>query len=193
MSSGWFDCTEPSLTTSLQGKQGVQGAYVLVRCGLSKVCELPEGKFFYQKLCQFLLPDTTLFDCLISTNPKGNFQPGAMCIEWVTPGRNMRSGSASSSIVLQCQERVADFVVVNKNIYNIVGEIKPEPGGLNQSMEQMVGLLRKGQKVMLGLVANPMFVSPRVLRCSGDTFYFDDLQLSHPNHSHVYTRTHACA
>ena len=26
MSSGWFDCTEPSLTTSLQGIQGVQGA-----------------------------------------------------------------------------------------------------------------------------------------------------------------------
>ena len=32
-SSGWFDCTEPSLTTSLQGKQGVQGAYALVRGG----------------------------------------------------------------------------------------------------------------------------------------------------------------
>ena len=31
MSSGWFDCTEPSLSTSLQGKQGVQGAYALVR------------------------------------------------------------------------------------------------------------------------------------------------------------------
>ena len=28
MSSGWFDCTEPSLTTSLQG---VQGARALVR------------------------------------------------------------------------------------------------------------------------------------------------------------------
>ena len=27
MRSGWFDCTEPSLSTSLQGKQGVQGAY----------------------------------------------------------------------------------------------------------------------------------------------------------------------
>ena len=26
MSSGWFDCTEPSQTTSLQGRQGVQGA-----------------------------------------------------------------------------------------------------------------------------------------------------------------------
>ena len=30
MSSGWFDCTEPSLSTSLKGKQGVQGAYGLV-------------------------------------------------------------------------------------------------------------------------------------------------------------------
>ena len=27
MSSGWFDCTEPSLSTSLQEKQGMQGAY----------------------------------------------------------------------------------------------------------------------------------------------------------------------
>ena len=35
MSSGWFDCTKPSLTSSLQGKQGVQGAYALVRCDSS--------------------------------------------------------------------------------------------------------------------------------------------------------------
>ena len=35
MNSGWFDCTEPSLSTSLQGKQGVQGAYALVRGGSS--------------------------------------------------------------------------------------------------------------------------------------------------------------
>ena len=38
MSSGWFDCTEPSLSTSLQGKQGVQGAYALVRGGSSTGC-----------------------------------------------------------------------------------------------------------------------------------------------------------
>ena len=35
MSSVWFDCTEPSLSTSLQGKQGVQGVYALVRRGSS--------------------------------------------------------------------------------------------------------------------------------------------------------------
>ena len=31
MSSGWFDSTELSLSTSLQWKQGVLGAYALVR------------------------------------------------------------------------------------------------------------------------------------------------------------------
>ena len=30
---GWFDCTEASLATSLQGKQGVQGARARVRGG----------------------------------------------------------------------------------------------------------------------------------------------------------------
>ena len=33
--SGWFDSTEPSASTSLQGKQGVQGASALVRGGSS--------------------------------------------------------------------------------------------------------------------------------------------------------------
>ena len=35
MSSGWFDHTKPSLSTSLQGKQGVQGTYALVWGGSS--------------------------------------------------------------------------------------------------------------------------------------------------------------
>ena len=35
MSFGWFGSTELSLTTSLQWKQGVQGAYALIRGGSS--------------------------------------------------------------------------------------------------------------------------------------------------------------
>ena len=35
MSSEMFDYTKSSLSTSLQGKQGVQVAYALVRCGSS--------------------------------------------------------------------------------------------------------------------------------------------------------------
>ena len=53
--SGWFDFTEPSLTTSLQGKQGVQGAFAVVRGGSSssnlhhlrdsKVCRVLSHEF----------------------------------------------------------------------------------------------------------------------------------------------------
>ena len=42
MSSGRFDCTEPSLTTALQGKQGVQGA-----------SRVRSGWFVYTKLCLY--------------------------------------------------------------------------------------------------------------------------------------------
>ena len=38
-SSGWFNCTEPSVSTSVQGKQVVQGAYALV-CGGSGTVNL---------------------------------------------------------------------------------------------------------------------------------------------------------
>ena len=40
-SSGWFDCTEPFLTTSLDGKKFVQDAYALVR-GSSSASNLLE-------------------------------------------------------------------------------------------------------------------------------------------------------
>ena len=40
--SGWFGSTELSLTTALQGKQGVEGAYALVRGGLSTSSNLLE-------------------------------------------------------------------------------------------------------------------------------------------------------
>ena len=59
MSSGWFDCTEPSLTTSLQGKQSVQGAHALVRGG-SSVSDLLEpsrttsSQRYCSKVCSVL-------------------------------------------------------------------------------------------------------------------------------------------
>ena len=58
MSSEWLDCTELSLTTSLEGKQFVQDAYALVRgsssasnllelhhCRESKVCRVLSHEF----------------------------------------------------------------------------------------------------------------------------------------------------
>ena len=54
MSSGWFDRTEPSLTTSLQGTQGVQGAYALVRGGSSKSNLLEPYHCRDSKVCRVL-------------------------------------------------------------------------------------------------------------------------------------------
>ena len=54
MSLGWFDCTEPSLTTSLQGKQGVQGAYALVQGGSSSSNLLEPHRCKNSKVCRVL-------------------------------------------------------------------------------------------------------------------------------------------
>ena len=54
MSSVWFECTEPSLTTSLQGKQGVQGARALVRGGSSASNLLESHHHRDSKVCRVL-------------------------------------------------------------------------------------------------------------------------------------------
>ena len=55
MRSGWFDCTEPSLSTALQGKQGVQGAYALVRGG-SSTSNLIEPTHHYYHIILWSVP-----------------------------------------------------------------------------------------------------------------------------------------
>lgn len=117
-----------------------------------------ENSLFFFHFCRFILPNLT---CLISTNPKGEFQPGSLCVNWVTSGKNTRSGTGVTESV---QERVADFVVENQGLYTVGGEIKTNTARrLYQNLEQMVGLLQKDQKVMLGLVVNMAKISPQIL------------------------------
>ena len=54
MSLGWFDCTEPSITTSLEGKQSVQGAYALVRVHRTSSNLLEPHYFRESKVCRVL-------------------------------------------------------------------------------------------------------------------------------------------
>ena len=76
MSSGWFDCTEPSLTTSFQGKQGLQGAYALVRGGSSasnllepsRTSTVPNLHLYRgNKVCRVLVDElyTPCYPCII--------------------------------------------------------------------------------------------------------------------------------
>ena len=91
MSSGWFDCTEPSLTTSLQGKQGVQGACTLVRGGSSasnllephhdrdsRECRVLPHEFGVVRLCRtfsndFFTGETRFAGCLCTSSGWFNY------------------------------------------------------------------------------------------------------------------------
>ena len=81
MSSEWFDSTEPSLTTSLQEKQGLQGAYALVRGGSStsnllephhcrdtKVCRVHPHEFGVVRLYRTFSGETRFAGCLFTSS-----------------------------------------------------------------------------------------------------------------------------
>ena len=57
MSSGWFDCTEPSLSTSLQGQQGMQGVvhlFGVVQAHRTSLNLLERHHYKDSKVCRVL-------------------------------------------------------------------------------------------------------------------------------------------
>ena len=99
MSSGWFDCTEPSLTTSLEGKQSVQGSYALVR-GVqlhrtsSNLLELHHYR--ESKVCRVLLYEfgvVRLYRTSITTSLEGK--------QFVQDAYALVRGSSSASNLLE--------------------------------------------------------------------------------------------
>ena len=66
MSSGWFDCAEPSLSTFLQGKQGLQGAYAL---GVVQAHRTSSNNIITEiaRCVEFIHMSSGLFDCAESS------------------------------------------------------------------------------------------------------------------------------
>ena len=128
------------------------------------------GKDFLTEFGKFLLQvhpaDTTWrYKSTHSTNPSGEAQPGSLAITHTTLRRELRTPSLLERTQAH-QKSVADYVLFDKDKsrYCIVGELKSdEDGAESQNIEQMVGLFRKDQAVMLGFTCNPQAVLPRVL------------------------------
>ena len=119
------------------------------------------GKFFVQKLCSLvILPYQPKIQVLHSTNPKGLHQPGSMSLQWVVGGETGEHETARKQqrSQLDIKERVADIVVVKEGKVPIVFEVKTKEGGVDQNKEQMAGLLKPGQKTILGVVISPKVV-----------------------------------
>lgn len=129
------------------------------------------GKSFFYHLGMFLLtvlPKSTMcrFQSDISTNPHGNAQPGGLKIGHMEPPRGLRD---KQNWVTSIKEKKADYVMFDKvlKMYCIVGEIKSEQDlAESQNTEQMLGLFRKNQRVMLGFTCNPVEIQMRVLHAN---------------------------
>lgn len=96
----------------------------------------------------------------MSTNSKGPRQPGCMKVSWSLEPINLQPVEGirgESERVLQIHEPVADFIVYSSqnSMFTVVAEVKSgEEGvqGLDQNIEQMLGVWSEGQALMLGLV-----------------------------------------
>ena len=121
LSSGWFDSTEPSLTTSSQKKQDVKGARALVRGGSSasnllephhhrdsKVCRVLSHEFgvvrLYRTFSTYIYTGETKFaGCLCTSSgwfksiepprTSSNLLEPHLCDDVVREGSKVREGS----------------------------------------------------------------------------------------------------
>ena len=124
------------------------------------------GKAFFVELCRFtylVKLGNSPHKALLSTG-KGCCQPGAFFINWEVPSRPLRSNQTSNTI--QNFERYADCVSYNKTTF--MNEIVTDNSSSDeehtlQHNEQMVGLWKPGQQVMLGFEFYTKFVIPKVL------------------------------
>lgn len=98
---------------------------------------------------------------------KGGPQPGAMYIRWCLPKKPLKSTRPAEQYI-KVNERYADNIVYDKiNTVNVnVSEVKEnedDDKSISQNNEQMLGLWRPSQKVMLGLELCGTIVRPKVL------------------------------
>ena len=146
--------------------------------------EFLDSAWEYMDLCQSSLANSSKFKYFHNTS-KGESQPGAMFVKWSPPPppRDLRSGIDNR--IIQTNERYADHVVYDKvNIINVnVSKVKEnaESAIEAQNNEQMLGLWKGSQQVMLGLEVHGNSVRPKILAlCSIEKhmFYLKELNIA---------------
>jgi hypothetical protein len=152
--------------------------------GLKELFQVAKAQSFYnhagkefvssfKKFCSILVPGRKAY-VNHSTCSSGEFQPGSTSyIESVirsTPSSNRSTptcdGVTSKPREVVC-ERFTDVAYWDekKKIYPIITEVKSadKQASETQLTEQMFGLFRKHQKVMLGLAIKPNFVGIKIM------------------------------
>ena len=140
-----------------------------------------QGKYFIRDFCELARTVVPHVEsrCYISTNPSAPRQPGYAEIIWKLDAPQLRSTSEDQT-VSQANHSVPDFIMFNvmHQMVSVVAEVKSgegEAGGLDQNMEQMLGLWKSNQVLMLGLVLDSGNIHPRVLRLVEGCLVFENL------------------
>ncbi len=135
----------------------------------------------YANMCYFKGYENSPYLHLYST-ATGEYQPGGLAVNWKTPKRILRTSSEDT--VEDSGDRYADFVVFNhaSDINVVVAEIKEKVDNpiRSQNNEQMLGLWRSKQNVMLGFELRGKTAKPKILILEGNEFvmcYLNELDM----------------
>ena len=134
------------------------------------------GKFFFQgfgDLVRLIKGTGSNLQCLHSTNPNGEYQPGSLKLKWKTLAPTTRSNVDDSlKFTSSHQDRVADFTVWDpekKNVYNSRGnQIERRPTRNFSDTGTDDWLVPEAQTIMLGLMVWPTAIEPLILSRSDD-------------------------
>ena len=149
-----------------------------------------EAAWEYADLCsRHDVTTSSQFLYLYSTST-GPLQPGAMYVKWSLPKMVLKStGPAAGELrIIKLNERYADHVAYDRvNIINVnVSEVEESEDSAieSQNNEQMLGLWRGSQQVMLGLEVYSNRVRPKILLLDGGSLnmcYLKELDLTKAN------------
>ena len=131
------------------------------------------GKDFVRCLLKYVLLSqnkTCNIMAFVSTGP-GSLQPGHMTVRWQLERMEKRSTvSGEKDHILHTFQRIPDVVAYDfeTDLFPVVVEIKPEKdaSGDAQHTEQMIGLFKKHQKIMAGILLSGDKVKLKLLICT---------------------------
>ena len=120
------------------------------------------GKFFITSFLDLLTLLDSEIKILHSTGSSGQTQPGYTTIIWSLDERESRQATPEPVHQHTVHQRYPDFIAFKGDQHFIVGEIMSTTGAaISQNTEQMTGLFRQNQNLMLGLAIWPDKVTPQ--------------------------------
>ena len=129
------------------------------------------GQIFHDRFLKLVLSLNKDFEVYHTTSSLGDSQPGMCSVQWELLKKGTRQNQEEAAAAMHTFNRYPDFTVQKENTFHIVGEIKSTDSvAIGQNLEQMIGLFKPNQTMMVGLVIWPHQIQPQILYRIRGTF-----------------------